>query len=89
MANVELKVTISEEDYKVLEWQVYDSDPQLWLQKAIDGKIAASEERMLLELTDKRIEKLSKQEKKDLIKNSTLKTRKERDAEELAAHNAS
>jgi len=73
-----ITVTISDEDYKVLEWQVVS--PEQWVENAVRGKINNSEERMLLELSDKRPDKLTKQEKDLLIKNSTLKTRVERDA---------
>ena len=76
-----ISVTLTDEEYKVLEWQLIS--PEQWVEDAIKGKISKSEERMLVGLTDKRIEKLTEKEKKDLIKNSTLKTRVERDEEEL------
>lgn len=74
---MELKVTISDEDFKVLKWQLMD--PQDWLQKAIEGKISKSRSRMLPELTDKREDKLTQPEIQTLIKNSKLKTRVERE----------
>ncbi len=80
-ANKTITVTLTDEEYKVLEWQLIS--PEQWVENAVRGKINKSKGRMLLELTDKRIEKLTKQEEKDLIKNSTLKTRVERDLEEV------
>lgn len=70
-------VTVSDEDYKVLQWQLVT--PDQWVIDAVTNKISVSKERMLLELTDKRPEKLTEQEKKNLIDNSTLKTRKEKE----------
>ena len=69
-------VTLMPEHQKILEWQVLS--PLKWIDNAIVGKVTNSSKRMLLELSDKRPEKISKQEKKDLIKNSNLKTRKEK-----------
>ena len=51
------------------------------VENAVKGKISKSEDRMLEQLSDKRVDKLTEQEKKNLIKNSTLKTRAERDKE--------
>ena len=72
-----ITITLTDEEYKVLEWQL--ESPEQWVENAVKGKISKSEERMLIELTDKRLDKLTKQEKKDLIKDSTLKTRVERE----------
>lgn len=74
-----ITVTLTDEDYKVLEWQLIS--PEQWVEKAVRGKINKSEERILLELTDKRVDTLTEQEKEDLIANSILKTRVERDVE--------
>lgn len=72
-------IKLTAEEYKVLEWQLVN--PEEWITTAIKNKINKSQERMLLELTDKRPEKLTQEEKETLIKNSILKTRVEREAE--------
>lgn len=71
--------TLTAEEWKALEWLVPDGE--VWIENAIDHKILRSEDRMVLKLSDKRPDKISKNEKKNLIKNSTLKSRKERDSE--------
>lgn len=76
-ADKTISVTLTDEEYKAFEWQV--NSPEEWIEHAVNNKIRKSENRMLLELTDKRPDKLTKQERKDLIKNSTLKTKKEKD----------
>ena len=74
-------VTVTDDEYKVLQWQLVN--PDQWIIDAIRGKINKSQDRMLLELTDKRPDTLTEQEKTNLIINSTLKTRVERDAVEI------
>lgn len=74
-----IAVTLTDENYKVLEWQLIS--PEQWVKDAVRGKINKSKERMLLKLTDKRLDTLTEQEKTDLIANSVLKTRVERDLE--------
>ena len=82
-ADETISVTITDEEYKVLEWQLVN--PQQWVDDAVKNKIRKSEERMLIELTDQRLETLTAQEKETLIANSILQTRAQRDAEEITA----
>ena len=74
-------ITITDEEYKVLQWQLVN--PDQWVIDAIKNKILNSQSRMLLELSDKQPNKLTEQEKKDLIISSTLPSRVERDAVEV------
>lgn len=74
---MDITIQITDEDYKVLAWQV--PDPEQWIIDAVKGKISNSKKRMLLELTDKRIEKVTDEESNSLIRDSRLKTRKQRD----------
>lgn len=78
-ADVTYTVIVTDEEAKILDWQLVS--PQQWVENAVKGKISKSEDRMLEQLSDKRVDKLTEQEKKNLIKNSTLKTRAERDKE--------
>ena len=73
-------VELTDEEYKSLEWQV--NSPEEWITHAAKNKARQSGERMLLELSDKRLDVMDDNEKKNLIKNSILKTRKQRDIEE-------
>lgn len=69
-------VTITAEEYKALQWQ--HMDPVHWVYILICNIVKSSTERMLPNLTDKRLETLSESEITTLIKNSTLKTGLER-----------
>jgi len=76
-------ITVTPEQYKILEWQYIS------LLQEIDDFVALRvnncSDRMLIKLSEttpmKKLGKLTKQEKKNLIKNSKLKTRVERDEE--------
>lgn len=70
-------ITLKSEHQKVLDWQVVS--PLKWIDNAVLLKINNSSGRMLKNLTNQRVNTLTKAEKETLIKNSTLKTRKERD----------
>ncbi len=70
-------VTVTDEEYKTLQWQL--TDPDKWVLEAIKNKINKSQERLLPELTDKRVNALTETEKTNLIKNSIIETRIERD----------
>ena len=72
-----ITIIISNEDYKALEWQLVN--PKEWIDDMVLNKINKCKKRMLLELSDKRLDKITKTEATSLIVNSRLKTRKQRD----------
>lgn len=72
-------ITVTPEEIKAVEAIVMDA--QDWLQKAWDGKVNKCIDRVIIEVTDKNPAKLTEQEKKDIIKNAVVKSRKEKKAE--------
>ena len=80
-ADVTISVTLTDEEYKAFVWQV--ASPQEWVEHAVKNKVKKCMERMLLLLSDKRVDVITEVEKSTLIKDSTLKTRVERDNERL------
>lgn len=74
-----LTITYTDEELKAVEAIVPDA--QIWLQSAWNGKANKCMERVISEIADKNPSKLSEKERKDLIKKTTIKTRKQKDAE--------
>lgn len=72
----------TEEEIKAVNSIVVDAD--VWLQTAWDMKAANCIDKAILEQTTSNPHKLSKEEKRVLIRDSVLKTRKEKDEEEGA-----
>ena len=69
-------IQVTSEEVKAVEGIVVSA--QEWLQAAWDGKANKCMERIIIQETDKNPYKLTKQQKKDLIKNANFKTRKEK-----------
>lgn len=74
-----ITITVTKEEVKAVEAIVVDA--QEWLQKAWDGKATKCIERAVKEISDKQPAKMTKEEKAKLIKDTEIKTRKEKDSE--------
>ena len=72
-----ITITVTAEEVKAVEGVVVSA--QDWLQKAWNGKANKCTDRILTEVTDKNVNKLSKEEKDALIKNTIFKSRVEKD----------
>lgn len=72
----EFIVTVSDEELKALEWDIYDV--QSHIQNAISEKARKTMDALVLRNTDKNPKKISKTEKEQIVKDMTLETAKER-----------
>jgi len=79
--------TVELTDAEVKAMELVVPDAQEWITNAVFGKVSKCIERVLIEydLTPTRAEKLSAQEKEQIILAANVKSRKERDAVELEA----
>jgi len=75
----EFIITYTDEEYKAVESIV--DDPEIWLQKAWKGKAFNCIDRAIEEETNLNVKKLTDEEKKQIIKDTKLKTAKEKKAE--------
>lgn len=74
-----ITLTITEDEKKVLDSWLGEDKIQEWLQHALDNKIRQRVDASILELTDRNPSKLSQAEKLDLLKDVMLPSREERD----------
>jgi len=77
---MDIKVTLEQEEYRVLESWLGIGMVEPWIQHALNNKIRQRLDATILEETDRNPKKLTKTEKFKLIKNLTLMTREERDS---------
>jgi len=80
---MDIIITISENEKKVLDSWLGEDKIQEWLQHALDNKIRQRVDASIMELTDRNPKKMDKQAKLDLLKDVQLPTREERDGEEI------
>lgn len=76
---MDIVVTITEDEKKVLDSWLGEGKIQEWLQHALNNKIRQRIDASVLETTDRNPKKLSKETKLKLLKNIALPTREERD----------
>ena len=69
-------VTVSDEELKALEWDIYDV--QKHIQNAISEKARKTMDTLIMKYTDKNPKKVSKTDKETIIDGLTLETAKER-----------
>ena len=78
-----ITLTISDDEKKVLDSWLGVDKIQEWLQHALDNKIRQRVDASILESTDRNPKKLSKEAKFELLKAVALPTREERDGLDL------
>lgn len=69
-------ISISDEELKALEWDIYDV--QKWIQNAISEKARRTMDTIVEQNTDLNYKKISKLEKENIIRELNLETGKER-----------
>lgn len=69
-------VTVSDEELKTLEWDIYDV--QEWIQNAISEKARRTIDILVEQHTNKNYKKISKVDKEKIIKDLKLESAKER-----------
>jgi len=76
---MDIIITITDDEKKVLESWLGVGGIEDWIQHALSNKIRQRVDASILEHSDRNPKKLSKQEKLDLLKDIELPTREERD----------
>lgn len=75
-ADVTFTVTISEEELKALEWNIYNV--QEWIQNAISNKARRCVDSIVEEHSDKQARKLTVEQRWAIVKNADIESAKTR-----------
>jgi glycyl-tRNA synthetase (class II) len=71
------EVTIAEEEVKAVEYYVYDFTD--WIIEAVSNKAKLRTDAFILELSDRNPAKISEADKKKIVKDKNVQSRKERE----------